>query len=648
MKDFVYNKKMSLTRFVVCSLFPLTGAGLLTVSCSDFLDKEYDASQSEEKIFSNEQNTRGFLANIYTNLPDGFAPLTDDQWTGASRDAMTDNAVTSWGLHYYTNVANDGYTAADHPLLGQYNVDTYGIRKCNQFMKNARESVVGNGATTDDDNHLYTRYMAEAKLLRALFHFDFICWFGACPIIGDDASGVPIVFDLDNPSAMNMERTPAPEALKWVADQCDEVIKSGALPFRYSNEASNWGRMSGAVAYALKCRALLYRASALNNPSNDPALWQEAAQAADAFITANNASSRPYTLFNTSLNATGDYLGLDPEGLGPIYNGSISNLTLNNEIILARSVWWTNQVEKVFLPVGFTGNFSGAGRTNPTQNFVDCFEMANGMHIDEAGSGYDEQHPYVNRDPRLAQIVFYQNMVWGRNDQQEQRRIDISSNPSAQGIDYSSAMGGTYTGYYLKKFVNNISCKIGATYNHAWPIFRYTEMLLNAAEAWNEAGNSNKALAYINQIRQRAGMPDYTMTDKSELRERIRNERRIELSFEDHRMWDVRRWKLYDGVTRQNELSKPRYQQLLNIYGVTVTGDDVVNAPVFNYGLAETINSRVFNTPKNYLFPLPANEVKRAPNLKQNPGWEVTTSSDDEADDTNAADNTDNETTTEE
>ena len=83
-------------------------AFLAMVSCSDFMDKEYDASLSDEKTFGNVTLTRGFLANIYTNLPDGFAPLTDDQFTGASRDAMTDNAVTSWGLHYYTKIVADG------------------------------------------------------------------------------------------------------------------------------------------------------------------------------------------------------------------------------------------------------------------------------------------------------------------------------------------------------------------------------------------------------------------------------------------------------------------------------------------------------------------------------------------------------------
>ena len=118
-----------ISTYIVTLVLALAGS-----SCSDYLDKEYDASLSEKKVFNNQNLTREFLANIYTNLPDGLAPLSDDQFTGASRDCMTDNAVTCWGLHYYTKIGSDGYTAGDHPLLGFWNTDLYGIRKCNMFL----------------------------------------------------------------------------------------------------------------------------------------------------------------------------------------------------------------------------------------------------------------------------------------------------------------------------------------------------------------------------------------------------------------------------------------------------------------------------------------------------------------------------------
>lgn len=591
------------------SIYIATAVLLLAgTSCSDFLDKEYDASLSETKVFNNQNLTRQFLVNIYTNLPDGMAPLADDQFTGASRDCMTDNAVTSWGLHYYTKIGGDGYTAADHPLLGPWGTNTYGIRKCNVFLKNARASIVGNAEKSGDDNRLFDRYRAEAKLLRAIFHFDLIGWFGAAPIIGEDETGTPIIFDLSDDGAMNMHRTDAAAALEWVAAQCNDI--KDALPFRYSNETSNWGRVNGATAYALRARALLYRASLLNNPSNDKTHWANAAQAAKDFIAQNEKQSNPYQLYNTG-DAKSDY-----------YTCFTTNPVYNNEVILARSLWNTNQVEKVFMPVGFTGNFSAAGRTNPTQNFVDAYEMANGKRIDETDSHYDPNNPYKDRDPRLAQTIFHQGMIWGRADKEEQRGIDVRYNSETdKGVDYKSAMGGTYTGYYLKKYVNNISSKEPATFPHAWIIFRYAEVLLNAAEAINEAEGPANAYAYVNEVRARAGMPPYTGMSQAELQKRIRNERRIELSFEDHRFIDARRWKLFENVTATGETSQPYYNQLLNLYGVRVTG--TAENPKYTFGLAETVNSRIFVSPKSYYFPLPASEVKRAPNLGQNPGWEV-------------------------
>ena len=585
-------------------------SAVFSTGCGDFLDKEYDATLSSDKVFENATLTRQFLSNIYTNLPDGLAPFVDTQFTDASRDCMTDNATSFWGLHYYTKIATDSYTAKDHPLLGQWNVNFAGIRKCNTFLKNVKESVVGNADLDGDDNHLYERYRNEAILLRAIFHFDLVCWFGDMLIVAEDENGEPIIFDKDNYEEMNQPRKPAADVLKWVADQCDLV--KDELPFRYGDESVNWGRVNGATAYALKSRALLYRASKLNNPDNDISRWEDAAQAAVDFMNVNAQQSIPYALY------TGDASN------NVYYASSVANPVFNNEIILSRSVWWTNRIEQVFLPVGFTGSFFATGRTNPTQNFVDCFEMSNGKKIDEEGSNYDVKDPYKDRDPRLDQIVFHQGSVWGNVNDNEQRTVDVRT---VGGLDYAASLGGTCTGYYVKKFANNISCKNPIFYPHSWTIFRYSEILLNAAEAYCETGDLDKAESYVNEIRRRVEMPDYDGYDQDELRKRIRNERRIELSFEDHRMWDLRRWRAYDGVTAENELGKPKYEQLLNLYGVEVSG--TAARPVYTFGPARAaqnggqIETRVFNIPKNYYFPIPDDDVKKAPALGQNPGWEV-------------------------
>lgn len=595
----------------------LLASGCALSSCSDYLDKEADLTLSDEQVFSKYENTRGFLANIYTYLPDEFAGYTNGQYLAASRDCMTDNALSYWNVHYYHSVLNDSYDAKTHYFATTYwSNDTKGIRACNQFMANARESVVGNATKTGDDNHLYDRYIAEARYIRALLHFDMLGWFGAIPVIGDivgeDGSRTPIVFKADGSDAKEITRTSAAEALQWIADECDAV--KDVLPFRYADENANWGRVNGAAAYALKSRALLYLASPLNNPSGDQSKWTAAAQAAKDFIDKNAQQSNPYKLYTTSDNDTKQNY----------YQCFVSTPHLNDEFILSRSEWTTNSIEYYNAPCGFTGS---TGRVNPTQNLVDSYETINGLPIDEDPT-YNDQDPYSNRDPRLEQTILHQGSTWGDAQQSEERQLDMS----AGGQDYQELHGGTTTGYYSKKYLNNMSFKSPTNYVHACPIFRYAEILLNAAEAYNEAGQTETAYQYVNQVRARVGMPAYSGMTQAKLRERIRNERRVELVFENHRFFDERRWKLFDeNGSASAETSKPRYQQVFNIYSVQITPD---GSQVYTYTHDNTHPTRAFTSPKNYYFPIPDDETKKAPNLGQNSGWELSATSSDSSSET--------------
>jgi hypothetical protein len=470
-------------------------------------------------------------------------------------------------------------------------------------MRNANETVVGNEEIIgSDDNKLYTRWMAEARLMRAIYHFDLVSWFGAIPIEGNDASGRPIIYDAGNPESMNNVRISAAEVLKWVADECDAV--KDVLPFRYSNENANWGRVNGAAAYALKSRALLYRASPLNNPDNDKSWWTDAANAAIDFINQNAQQSNPYKLYSTG----------DPQN--DYYNCFISTPHLNNEFILSRSEWETREIELFLSPCGFSGSVNSVGRTNPTQNLVDSYETINGLPIDQDPT-YDEQNPYVNRDPRLEQTIIHHGTPWGVKE--EARPVDVSY---PNGKDWEELHGGTTTGYYTKKFLNNMAFTNPTNFIHACPIFRYAEILLNAAEALNEAGQTTVAYQYVDQVRDRVGMPSWKGQGltQDQFRERIQNERRVELCFEDHRFFDERRWRLFDGKTAASEANEPRYKQVYNLYGVHVTPG---SSTVYNYVHESNHPTRAFNIPKNYLFPIPDSETKMLSNLKQNTGWEM-------------------------
>ncbi len=599
MKKIIFNSAVALSLLLAVS------------SCEDYLDKEFDAAQSDEKVFGDETMTRGFMADLYNYIPNGLTIYNDDQRTASSRDCMTDNAVCFWGLHYYTFVANDAYTSTNHALTGFWGTDTKAIRACSQFIENADPTVIGNAElANNDDSRLYDRNIQEAVLLRALAHFDLVGWFGDAPIIDH-------VLSVSESSALT--RAKAGDVLQWVANQCDNVIASGRLPLRYSNEASNWGRVNGCMAYALKSRALLYKASPLNLSKTTNAVsaedaWKAAATAADEAIEKCIASG--YKLNGTE----GNY---DTSSEGDYYKVFASDPTQSNEIIFGAQVAFNTQVEKMLLPFGFKGSsFSSAGRTNPTQNFVDAYETINGLPIDQ-DPAYDAAKPYDNRDPRLDQTIFHQGSFFGQAGTTAGRNVDVRED---EGDDLGAAgeAGGTHTGYYLKKWCYNIDINNASNVPHSWILFRFGELLLNSAEAHfnvyllnGSTSDLNTALENINKVRARAGMPAYTKENIT--LERIQNERRVELAFEDHRYFDQRRWMLFEGVTSSNEKAKPYYQQMLNIYGVTVTG--TVASPTYTFGSSKANSTRTFITPKSYLFPIPYTETKAAPGLGQNEGW---------------------------
>ncbi len=597
-------------KFNKISLFAVSMLSIMGTSCGDdYLNKEVDLTIDAETVFSDYDRTRGFQARLYDYLPDAFAGYNDSQFRG-SNECMTDNALSDWGVHYYHAMMQDAYNATDHWFANFHWARNYkGIRQCNIYLANARPSVVGNAVKNGDDNRLHDRWIAEIRILRAICHFDLITRFGDIAIVGDDEAGNPLILE---PSSTLPPRISAAEALKWVIAECDKYKND--LPFRYANETENWGRINGAAAYALKSRAALYLASPLYNTNGDRQLWTDAATAATEFFTENARQSNPYRLHTTSDNDVNENY----------YDCFVTNPVLNNEYILSRSVWTTLNIETQMAPCGFAGAISSSGRINPTQNLVDSYETLKGLPIDQ-DPDYDDQNPYVNRDPRLEQTILHQGSLWGIGS--EQREVDMNGNADAEGglgVDFTHANGGTATGYYSKKYVNNIPWDNTVTgARHACPIFRYAEMLLNAAEALNEAGQTAQAIEYVDQVRARVGMPSYAGKGQAELRERIRNERRIELCFEDHRYFDTRRWKLYDeNVSAAAEASKPRYQQVYNLYAVEIRRG---TNTLYNYGAPYgTVGYSVqsFTSPKNYFWPIPYNEQVKT-GYPQTPGWEL-------------------------
>jgi len=357
------------------------------------------------------------------------------------------------------------------------------------------------------------------------------------------------------------------------------VRKGRCTTLEYA-DTSYAGRVTKGAVMAIKARALLFYASPLNNPSNDLPGWRRAAEAAK------------------------DVIDLGKYGLYPDYKELFTAKGVYNEEviwarpfdhILRREVY----LERRLYPNGSMGH----GHIPPIQNLVDDYEMNNGMKINEPGSGYDPQNPYVDRDPRFYATILYDGAPFlGRTLE--------TFFPG--GLDSFESMISSWnaseTGYNLRKFITDeyeVDIGLGNA-NALWPWFRYGEVLLNYAEANYFLGNEGICRQYINMIRSRTSvnMPPVTESGQ-DLFDRLVNEWRIELAFEEHRFFDVRRWKIATTVLSVSH--KRMY----------ITKDTATS--VKTYEVKEHLPAH-FNE-WNYLSPIPLEEIERNSLLEQNPGY---------------------------
>lgn len=515
---------------------------------------------TEDQVWGNDSYARGYLNNAYFTIPSGF----DLDGDGAMLASGSDEAVNSNG-NSSINILNNGTWSPLRTIDNVYTSMYEGLRKVNLFLVKVPTAVIipQDGLSLEDD---VKRLKGEAFFLRAMFHFELVKRYGAVTL-------ATRVFDRDE--NLNLPRNTYQECVNQIAKDCDSA--AALLPtWAQSWSAANRGRATKLAALAIKSRMLLYAASPLYNTTNDLAKWQAAANVAKAIIDSNKQSLiTPYT---------------------NIFNYGAAQY--NNEVIFATQATNRNDIETNNAPISYDG---AKGRTNPIQEFVDAFEMTNGKPITDVTSGYNPANPYNLRDPRLALTVNYNGRLFK----------SIAVETFVGGKDgLNKNVNATRTGYYMRKFLSEAVTWNQASNTNArrpWVVFRYAETLLNYAEALNEAqGPVADVYKYVNAVRQRTGiaMPALPVgLTQSQMRDRIRNERRVELCFEGHRFFDVRRWKLGDVY-----LNKP------------VTGMRITNtAGVLTFAPFE-VEKRVF-TDKNYLFPFSQNDINRQPALIQNPGY---------------------------
>jgi len=551
----------------------------LSLGGCHYLDYTEQSFASKDAVFSDYNLTVSFFYAIYSSMQAGFSDVGD-----AMLESATDNSVYAWDNTGIQNFYN-GVWSPINTVDGQWQAFYTGIRRANMFLENADSSVLETFKWQGSDYQTKVKnwaiYPYEARFLRAFFHFELAKRYGDIPLLTKT---------LTLEEANSATRNSFDEIMEWIAQECTEIAPN--LPVDYRTNAVTPGLQTGRVtrgaALALKARALLYLASPLHNPEGAPDYqqkWINAARAAHDLIASG--------LYSNTLPAWGN-----------VFNHWRAE---NTELILERRQANSRTFETANTSVGFGGNAESGNC--PTQNLVDAFEMqTTGLGINEPGSGYDPNNPYAGRDPRLAMTVLYNGSKWTT------RNIDVSQN----GLDGPPLVGATPSGYYLKKYMVEstiINPPNMSTSEHCWILFRYTEVLLNYAEAMNEAYGPNSkgdgtftltALDAVNYVRSRTGvnMPPFPAgISQDDFRTKIRNERRVELAFEGHRMWDLRRWKIGD-VTRE-----------IDGMQVVKQGDGS-----FTYTPVK-IQDRQWDD-KMYFYPIPQSEIYDTNgSLSQNPGW---------------------------
>ncbi|MFC4141615.1 RagB/SusD family nutrient uptake outer membrane protein [Pedobacter mendelii] len=523
-----------------------------------------------------------FLNNIYNYLPTGFNRISGDFLDAASGDAISSLANTP--ISYYNNGLVSSTTNPDGYFSNSYN----GIHQINIFLANIDKVPV----PTANPTRTIT-WKAEARFIRAFLYFELLKRYGGVPLIGDKINGLN-----DN---LQLSRNTFAECVTYITTECDAV--KGQLNLEPIS-ATNLGRIPRGAAIALKNRLYLYAASPLFNgggfesdatlkvltgyPNNDPTRWQNVIASAEELIN------------------LGVYSLVQSGNAGYV---NIFSQKQNSEVILAKQQINDFTLETVNAPVGYTvNNTQSAGRTSPTQDFVEAFPTISGLPITDPLSGYNAAAPYSNRDPRFNAIIFYNGSAWLNRSGGVQTFDGGLDRPNITSVNQ------TKTGYYLRKFLaDNSTSSSYSAQSHNFVYFRYAEILLNYAEALNEVGRTEDAVQQLILIRKRAGIQAgsgsrygiATGVNQAGLRTLMQQvDRRIELSFEEHRFWDLRRWKI-----APTELNK------------TLRGIQITKNANGTYTYQTVPVTTITFQEKLYHMPIPYNETVTDANLKQNSGW---------------------------
>lgn len=550
-------------------------------SCDDHLNYSESTNYGKDYMQLNFDNVAGLLSDIYAKLDHDFG-----NYNGAMLASATDEAEyarESSSIHDFYN----GSWGPTNPL-STWDTMYAGIQACNFYLGNYLGLTFPELALNDDyqaQMYRYRNYEHEVRFLRAYFYLNLVRQYGDVPFITEILSTGEI---------NSISRTSYQTVLDFIISECDDIIP--LLPADYTNLGSlqitpaQNGRASKLAAIALKARTLLYAASALFNTEADNQLWYRAAQANKALIDSCTTYGKGLVSYENIWGAT--------------------NWQSNEAILVRRLASDSNTLESRNFPVGVEHGNSG---NCPTQNMVDAYQMkATGKFWNEDGSGYDPANPYDGRDPRFGMSIVKN----GDTGWPSYNTLPIQT--YAGGVNGEPISGATPTGYYLRKLLDGTLANNSGTLTrsrHSFISYRLGEFYLNYAEAvFKYLGSADatesefdmSAREAVNVVRARTGvgMPPLNIgLSNDEFWKQYTNERMVELAFEGHRFWDVRRWKEAD-----------KYFKSIIEMKITRNTDGT-----YTYNRVNV--SRQWDE-KMYFFPIPQSEIQKNPNLEQNPGYQ--------------------------
>jgi hypothetical protein len=470
-------------------------------------------------------------------------------------EALSDNAYNGRGDNEnVASLAAGTYDPALGRLKGEWRFHYEGIKTCNIFLENIDRVPM--------DAALMARMKSEARVLRAWHYFFLTTWFGDVPLFSKD----PTVDE-----TRTVGRTPKAQIIDFVLKELNE--SAAALPVNTAYAEGDRGRITKGTAIALRARVLLYEGR-----------WADVVTECEKLMNSN--ANGTYSLFAS-------YEGL-----------FLPQNEYNSEVIFDLQYSLPNRTYSNFFDLAPLAVGARLNNMAPTQELVDSYLMTNGKKINEAGSGYDENNPYINRDPRLTNTIVYDGYLWKKPDNTTQL---IRTKPGAGGPDeYKPGDIRSPTGYYIRKYydpasANNFQSGLNLI------MIRYADVLLMYAEAKVELGQMDASVwdKTIKALRTRAGFTDGAAINynaAANQRDVVRNERRVELAMEGLRIFDIRRWKTAEVV--------------LNgwAHGAKFGPAGIDNGYI-------RANQRTFNKDRAYLWPIPQDERSLNPNLGQNPGW---------------------------